>query len=237
MGQENRQTYANQGREVSYLRNISVSLPHKWYMSDTNLTLSQNCIFIKPMNRIFSLLILALMLTTPIKAETPILGQPEASVDRIYQFIKSKNPGPSFTREIAMEYYNQGVHRGIRGDIAICQTCIETGWFRYTGGTGVTPSDHNYCGLGVTQLGKKGCQFATIAEGVSAQLQHLWAYATTASLQSDWTTVDPRFKYVDRGCAPNWEDLGSGRWAASSEYGNRIITLYNEMMSFPVVNP
>lgn len=205
---------------------------------NTNYTLSLKLhILPSAMKRIFAFLTLALAWTTAVKAATPILGQPEASVDRIYQFIKSKNPGSSFTREIAEEFYNQGSRWGIRGDIAICQSCVETGWFRYSGGTAVTPDDHNYCGLGVTQLGQKGCQFSTIAEGVSAQLQHLWAYATTASLPSGWTLVDPRFGYVNRGCAPNWEDLGSGKWAAASGYGSSIISIYNEMMSFSVANP
>lgn len=169
------------------------------------------------------------------KSATPILGTPVASVQRMYQYVKSKNPGSSFTLEIAQEFHDQGVKYGIRGDIALCQSCIETGWFKYTGGTAVTPDDHNYCGLGVTTLGQKGCQFSSIAEGVSAQLQHLWAYATTASLPSGWTLVDPRFKYVSRGCAPNWDDLGGGKWASSTTYASSILSIYKEMTNYSVV--
>lgn len=189
------------------------------------------------MKRFLILLYSMLAILASADAATKILGTPQASVDRMYQFVKSKNPGSSFTREIAEQFYTQGVRWGIRGDIALCQSCIETGWFRYTGGTAVTPDDHNYCGLGVTQLGKKGCQFATVAEGVSAQLQHLWAYATTASLPSGWTLVDPRFNYVNRGCAPYWENLGSGKWASAVGYGADIISIYNEMTNFSVANP
>ncbi len=188
------------------------------------------------MKRLFSLLILSLTLSLGANAATKILGTPQATIDRMYQFVMSKNPGSSFSREIAATFYNLGVKYGIRGDIALCQSCIETGWFRYTGGTAVTPSDHNYCGLGVTTKGQKGCQFSTIAEGVAAQLQHLWAYATTAALPSGWTKVDPRFNYVSRGCAPTWEGLG-GKWATSSTYGTQIISVYNDMMSYTVANP
>lgn len=170
------------------------------------------------------------------KSATPILGTPVASAERMYQYVKSKNPGSSFTREIAQEFHDQGVKYGIRGDIALCQSCIETGWFKYTGGTAVTPDDHNYCGLGVTTLGQKGCQFSSIAEGVSAQLQHLWAYATTKALPSDWTLVDPRFKYVSRGCAPNWDNLGGGKWASSTTYASSILSIYKEMSNYTVVD-
>jgi len=187
------------------------------------------------MKRFYTLMFSCLWLVMPASA-TNILGTPQASIDRMYQFVMSKNPGASFSREIAAEFYNQGVRYGIRGDIALCQSCIETGWFRYSGGTAVTPSDHNYCGLGVTTLGQKGCQFSTMAEGVSAQLQHLWAYATTAALPSGWTLVDPRFRYVNRGSAPSWESLG-GKWATSTSYGYEIISIYNQMMSFTVANP
>ena len=170
------------------------------------------------------------------KTATPILGKPVASAERMYQYVKSKNPGSSFTREIAQEFHDQGVKYGIRGDIALCQSCIETGWFKYTGGTAVTPDDHNYCGLGVTTLGQKGCQFSSIAEGVSAQLQHLWAYATTKALPSGWTLVDPRFKYVSRGCAPNWDNLGGGKWASSTTYASNILSIYKEMSNYTVVD-
>lgn len=164
-------------------------------------------------------------------AATPILGTNVATVERMYQFVKSKNS--SFDREIAEQFIAVSARYGLRGDIALCQSIIETGWFKYTGGTAVTPDDHNYCGLGVTVLGQKGCQFATVAEGVTAQVQHLYAYACTKAIPAGETLVDPRFKYVTRGIAPNWEDL-SGRWAMASDYGTKILNMYKEMMAFNV---
>ena len=165
-------------------------------------------------------------------AATPMLGTNVATVERMYQFVKSKNS--SFDREIAEQFIAVSTVYGMRGDIALCQSIIETGWFKYTGGTAVTPDDHNYCGLGVTTLGQKGCQFSTVKEGVTAQIQHLYAYCCTKALPSGETLVDPRFNYVQRGCAPNWEDLGSGKWAAAAGYGTAIIEMYNEMMAFKV---
>lgn len=186
------------------------------------------------MKKIFTLLTLAMLCLTSAKAATYIKGTQVATIDRMYQFVCSKNA--SFDREIAEQFYKVGAVYGIRGDIALCQSIIETGWFKYTGGTAVTPSDHNYCGLGVTTLGQKGCIFSTVKEGVTAQIQHLYAYCCKDALPAGETLVDPRFKYVTRGCAPTWESLG-GKWAASSSYGSNILSVYNQMMSFTVTNP
>lgn len=168
-------------------------------------------------------------------AATPILGTNEATVDQLYNFVRAQNS--SFDREIAEQFIAVSAKYGLRGDIALCQSIVETGWFKYTGGTAVTPDDHNYCGLGVTQLGKKGCQFSTVKEGVTAQIQHLYAYACTKAIPAGETLIDPRFKYVTRGCAPNWEDLG-GKWASATTYGSKILNLYTQMMgSAPTTTP
>lgn len=184
------------------------------------------------MKKLLTLIVMALLLPIGSYAATYIKGKQVATIDRMYQFVKSKNPG--FDREIAVQMYKMGEKYGIRGDIALCQSCIETGWFKYTGGTAVTPDDHNYCGLGVTQKGKKGCQFATVALGCEAQIQHLFAYACKDALP--YPKVDPRFDYVRRGCAPTWESLG-GKWASATNYGTQILAVYNQMMDFNVANP
>lgn len=172
------------------------------------------------MKRIITFLTLVLAVWSSVFALTPVLAKPVASVDRMYQYVMSKNPGSSFSYEIAKAYYDTGNRWGIRGDIALCQAAIETGWFRYEGGTAVTPSDHNYCGLGVTTLGQKDCQFSSVQQGVDAHLQHLWSYATTASLPSGWTKVDPRFGYNSKRSA-YFEYFGNGVWAMASGYGSK----------------
>ncbi len=184
------------------------------------------------MKKFFTFIVLMCLTAVSAFAATPILGTNVATAERMYQFVKSQNS--SFDREIAEQFIAVSAVYGLRGDIALCQSIIETGWFKYTGGTAVTADDHNYCGLGVTTLGQKGCQFSTVKEGVTAQIQHLYAYACTKSLPAGETLVDPRFNYVTRGCAPNWENLGSGLWASAAGYGTKIIAMYNDMMSFNV---
>lgn len=132
--------------------------------------------------------------------------------------------------KLARLYLQKGQQYGIRGDIAFFQAAHETGWWRF-GGL-VTPEQNNYCGLSATgkaatadeQLrganparvwfveGRHGAFFDTPATGIEAQLQHLYAYATTKELPAGVDLVSPRYALVRKGIAPNWEDLG-GKWA------------------------
>lgn len=164
-------------------------------------------------------------------AATPIHGSQEADPERMYQFVAVHNP--DFPREIAQAFYDIGETYGIRGDIALCQAIIETGWFRFDNGTAVLPSSHNYCGLGVRQRGDKGCQFNSIHEGVTAMIQHLYAYSCLDPLPEGEVLLDPRFSHVSRGCATSWESL-SGRWAMNKHYGHKILDLYKKMLDHKV---
>ena len=59
-------------------------------------------------------------------------------------------------------------------------------------------------------------------------VQHLKAYASTDDLNQE--CIDPRFHYVQRGCAPTVEDLG-GHWAPSDKYGTRIVDIMDYVLS------
>ena len=146
-------------------------------------------------------------------------------------FVKSKNPNVLDIEEIAKQFIEVGNKYNIRGDIAFCQSIIETGWFKFDGGTAVNAKQYNYCGLGVVSKGVKGAAFRNVKEGVTAQIQHLFAYATKENIPAGEIIVDPRFKYVTRGIAPKWEDL-SNRWAMNPNYGTHILSIYNQMLSF-----
>lgn len=156
-----------------------------------------------------------------------ILGPTEVSAERMWEFVSSVNP--AFTREIAEAFYTVGRRYGIRGDVALCQAVLETGWFRFSGGTAVTPDQHNYCGLGVTQLGMKGHKFKSVEEGVTAHIQHLYAYATRKPLPKGEKMIDPRFGLVPRGVASSWTDLNR-RWAANDHYGESILAIFSHLL-------
>jgi N-acetylmuramoyl-L-alanine amidase/LysM repeat protein len=158
------------------------------------------------------------------------------SVDKMVAFVKAKNPNAQDIEEIAKQFLEVGKLYGIRGDIAFCQSIIETGWFKFDGGTAVTPDQHNYCGLGVTSKGMKGNSFDTVKDGVTAQIQHLFAYASKDSIPNGEFIIDPRFKYVTRGIAPHWEDL-SNRWAMNANYGTHILSLFTQLEKFEYIPP
>ncbi|MDE6309638.1 MAG: glucosaminidase domain-containing protein [Muribaculaceae bacterium] len=174
----------------------------------------------------FTTAILALFATLyTLTAQTSIHGKPELTAQEIAAHIMKRNP--DFDPAIADAYINLGSRYGIRGDIALCQAIVETGWFRYEG-SAVKPQHHNYCGLGVVTNGVEGEGFATIEDGVRAHLQHLFAYSCTRDIPGREPLVDPRFTLVTRGCATTWEDL-SGRWAMNDAYGALILRIFNQI--------
>ena len=164
-------------------------------------------------------------------ARTPIRGDQKADPERMYQYVATRNP--AFSREIAQAFYEIGELYGIRGDIALCQAVIETGWFRFDNGTAVKPSAHNYCGLGVKRRGDRGCSFRSVREGVTAMIQHLYAYACHDDIPHGEDMLDPRFSFVKRGSASSWESL-SGKWAMNKNYGRNILSIYKNMLSHKV---
>lgn len=163
-----------------------------------------------------------------IDASLSILGEMMVDEETMFNFVRKRNP--RFNREISKAYYEVGKTYGIRGDVALCQAIVETGWFLFIGGTAVTLDQNNFCGLGVTKKGLKGNSFESVTEGVTAQIQHLYAYATKEKLPQGEKTVDPRFSLVPRGVAPTWNDLNM-RWAANSRYGESIIKVFKDMLS------
>ena len=162
---------------------------------------------------------------------TLIEGNSQLTVAQMRAYLKSVNPDvPDSVLEMLPYYLSEGRAEGIRGDLAFCQSCLETGNFTFAG-SAVTLDQNNFCGLGVTQNGMKGHSFDTPQLGIRAQIQHLKAYANTESLK--YTQIDPRFHYVTRGCAPYLQWLGIQEnprgygWASGSNYGDHILRIYN----------
>lgn len=154
----------------------------------------------------------------------PIMGDCYLNANQLISFIKVNNP--KFDGNIAVAFIERCKKYGIRGDVALCQSILETGWFKYVG-SAVTEDQHNYAGIGVTSNGVKGNSFGSVAMGVEAQLQHLYAYATKADLPDGVSIIDPRFKLVARGSAPRWIDLNQ-KWSTSNEYGQKILAIYKQ---------
>ena len=158
-----------------------------------------------------------------------ICSRSKVKAEMLTAFVRRYNK--NFDHEISEAYLAVGERYGIRGDIAFCQAILETGWFRFDRGTKVKASNHNYCGLGVVKAGVSGASFKTIEEGVTAHIQHLYAYATADDLPAGETLIDPRFKAVRRGVARDWSDLNN-RWAMNGVYGSMILKIYSDLLKF-----
>ncbi|HBB46714.1 MAG TPA: hypothetical protein DCZ78_07780 [Blautia sp.] len=164
-----------------------------------------------------------------------IIGKPQASIEQMQVYIKKVNPqvSDSVIKMVPL-YLTEGEAEGVRGDIAFAQSCLETGNFTFDG-SAVTLDQNNFCGMGVTKTGMKGNSFKKPAEGIRAQIQHLQAYACTDRLKQK--CIDPRYTYVNRGCAEYVEHLGihenpKGQgWAAGRNYGQKIINILKGILS------
>lgn len=181
----------------------------------------------------------------------PILGESVATSEQLRAILKKNNPSAP---DLVDLYLQIGKEYGVRGDLAFCQAAKETGWWRF--GNLVKLEQNNYCGLGATGRvatgeedlyganpsrvwyieGEHGAYFRTPADGVEAQIQHLYAYATKNPLPKGKEIVDPRFTLVTRGIAPNWIDL-NGRWAVpGTNYGQSIIVdYYGQAVPLPAI--
>ena len=165
---------------------------------------------------------------------TAIMGKPAVTADQMKSYLKKKNPSvPQSVLDMIPLYISEGEAEGVRGDIAFAQSCLETGNFTFSG-SAVTLPQNNFCGLGVTQRGKTGLSFESPQLGIRAQVQHLKAYASTDKLRNE--RIDPRFRYVTRGCAPYAEWLGQKEnpqgkgWAAGEKYGEKILSILKAVM-------
>ena len=160
---------------------------------------------------------------------TKIMGNAVATAEQMKAYLKAKNPGVAQSvLDMVPLYLSEGMAEGVRGDIAFAQSCLETGNFTFSG-SAVTLAQNNFCGMGVTGKGMRGNSFDTPLLGIRAQVQHLKAYASMDGLRKE--CVDPRFKYVARGCAEYVEWLGqkenpAGKgWAAGAGYGEKVLAI------------
>lgn len=168
---------------------------------------------------------------------TQIMGTAKATAEQMAAYIKKKNPAVAQSViDMIPLYLSEGKAEGVRGDIAFAQSCLETGNFAFKEtDTAVRLSQNNFCGMGVTSYGVKGNSFSTPQLGIRAQIQHLKAYGCQKSLVNP--CADPRFKYVERGCATCVEWLGikenpKGKgWAAGAGYGSKILNILNSILA------
>lgn len=140
--------------------------------------------------------------------------------------------------DIIPVYYEAEEHYSIRADIALCQSLLETGNFKFTGR--VPKSANNFGGLGAVDSDATAYAiFPNHFLGAVAEMQHLAAYALkedVTKLYAGWVLVDPRYTLVQKGCAEYVEWLGQKEnpkgkgWASGKNYGYNIMKRYDEIV-------
>lgn len=156
---------------------------------------------------------------------TPLLGQPVATAFQLQNYLHQVNPNAP---DLATWYLSIGLKYGVRGDIAFCQSILETNYWRF--GNLVRADQNNYGGIGAVGGEERGAIFSTPQAGIEAQIQHLYAYGTTLPLPANTVPLDPRFGLVARGSVVNWEGL-SGHWATDPNYGVKILAIYQDLLA------
>ena len=135
-------------------------------------------------------------------------------------------------QEFCQIYIEEARAEDIKVEVAFCQAMKETGWLQFGGDVKI--SQFNFAGLGATG-GVSGATFKDVRTGIRAHIQHLKAYANSELLNNP--LVDPRFKYVDRGCAPYVEWLGQKEnpegkgWATAKGYGQSIVSMVRQLLA------
>lgn len=169
---------------------------------------------------------------------TPIMGSSSSNREGLARYFASQTTDSrvaacsdkgGIKTGLAFGYaiWDQAVSEGVRPEVLLAQVAVETGWLKFGGQVKATQC--NFGGIGATDGGAAGATFPNIKTGLLAQAQHLKAYASTASLNN--ACVDPRFSLVSRGCAPNVENLGNGKWASDPDYASKLLTVLNSALT------
>ena len=133
--------------------------------------------------------------------------------------------------ELVGLYWQEAKRENVRPDLALAQSLVETGAYRYGGD--VLHHQNNFCGLGTIGGGVRGASFATPQLGVRAHIQHLLAYTQTKRPSTD--IVDPRYDLahnirLERGVVNTWYGL-NGTWAMGSLYCEKIMATYQKILA------
>lgn len=159
-----------------------------------------------------------------------IISKPSATLEQMQAWASKKGAAKWFIDE-AKTYYDIAKKKGVNPTGVYAQSAIETGYGKF-GGV-IDESYHNPCGMKITAGGgnydpNAHKRFKDWEEGITAQVDHLLLYA--GQVQKE--TPDPRHFPFIQGKAKTWQGLG-GNWAPSTEYGNKIVRLMQEIEQVP----
>jgi hypothetical protein len=152
-----------------------------------------------------------------------IMGRGQLSDVQLIMFLKAQQPESlALFPELPKLYREEAAIEGVNHDLAFAQLCLETDFLRFS--QGPKPEQNNFAGL--SGIGAATQTFLDARIGVRAHIQHLKAYASAEPLMQQ--PVDPRFRFVRRGVAPQIEQLGD-RWSADPQYALKVMAILRRL--------
>lgn len=163
-------------------------------------------------------------------SETPLVGEPEITLEEAKEWAKSVGAAEIFVN-IADIYWEYGELTGIRPDILYAQAAKETGYGKYGGA--VLPEQNNWAGIKVKGATGDATEdhetFLTPEDGVRGHFNHISAYIGLEPIG------EPHGRYYSvktltwAGTVKTLEQLG-GRWCPDLYYGYSILHNFIEKM-------
>lgn len=175
------------------------------------------------------------------KINHSIMNTSTTSINQMVNYFNAKASYSNYyatsdaptVQDLCRIFYEESTFEGVDPAVAFCQSMKETGFLTFRGRVPITA--YNFAGIGAVDNDASAyATFSSVREGIRAQIQHLKAYASKEALKNP--CVDPRFKWVTRGCAPYVEWLGSEQnptgkgWATDANYGYSIINDYMRVL-------
>jgi hypothetical protein len=168
---------------------------------------------------------------------TTILGPTLLSAEELATWFNANRRRPHTTvpiEELTRFYVEESVGTRVRADIAFAQSLLETGSFSFPAGGQVRGTDNNFAGMGACDSCNGGLRFPDARTGVRAQLQQLRVYAdaTLTNAALDPPAVNPKLdRHHLKGDVTTWGGL-TGTWATAKTYGDRILTIYAQILAW-----
>jgi len=172
-----------------------------------------------------------------ISKKVSILGRAKATKEQMITYLRTIN---TTAPDYAELYLSVGEKYGVRGDLAFCQAIKETNAWRREGDIDWHSFKNNFAGLGAINKSTEKAVFDTPEQGIEAQIQHLYAYATAKPLPDGTLIIDPRYEVLVNsdlgGSAPYWGDLDGKIQSPGTPYSEEIIRIWRVILAIPTAD-
>ncbi|MCU0548900.1 MAG: N-acetylmuramoyl-L-alanine amidase [Leptolyngbya sp. Prado105] len=157
-----------------------------------------------------------------------IMGRGYLSKNTLEAFLQQNNPRAlEVFPDIAKLYLEESAIEDVNSDIAFTQALIETDFFRF--GKAVQLTQNNFATLREVGSPSETAAFPNARTGVRAHIQLLKAYASLEPLSQ--AIVTPRFRFIERGIAPQIEKL-SPYYSSDPFYAEDILAVLRQLYQY-----